>query len=52
MSEFADRTSPVAPLRVATIGYVFTDFSDELFMRLVSDSLTTHVADTVGVAER
>ena len=52
MSEFADRTAPVAPLRVATIGYVFTDFSDELFMRLVSDSLTTHVVHTVGVAER
>ena len=45
MSEFADRTAPVAPQRVATIGYVFTDVSDELFMRLVSD------ADTVGVAE-
>ena len=37
MSEFADRTAPVAPQRVATIGYVFTDVSDELFMRLVSD---------------
>ena len=45
MSEFADRTAPVAPQRVATVGYVFTDVSDELFMRLVSD------ADTVGVAE-
>ena len=46
MSEFADRTAPVAPQRVATIGYVFTDVSDELFMRLVSD------ADTVGAAQR
>ena len=45
MSEFADRTVPVAPQRVATIGYVFTDVSDELSTRLVSD------ADTVGVAE-
>ena len=36
MFEFSDRTAPVA---------------DELFVRLVSDSLTTHVADTVGVAE-
>ena len=37
MSEFADRRAPVAPQRVTTIWYVFTDVSDELFMRLVSD---------------
>ena len=51
LSEFADCGAPVAPLRVATIGYVHSAFSDEPLCEIGISFTDVNVADTVGVAE-